>query len=78
MHTVILRLASDASDGQLHGVLEIVGSEVATTFTDDATLLALLHEVIVGGRPVAGPDGGSPEPHLNAGGQGADGARDSR
>ena len=44
MRTVILRLSDVTDDGQLHGVAEVVGSETSRVFTDDASLLCLLHD----------------------------------
>jgi hypothetical protein len=43
MRTVILRLNGPSGDGKLHGLAEVVGTGSSRAFTDDATLLSLLH-----------------------------------
>jgi hypothetical protein len=43
MRTVILRLSGPSGDGKLHGLAEVVGTGSSTTFSDDDTLLSLLH-----------------------------------
>jgi hypothetical protein len=48
MRTVILRLSDPSGDGQLHGRAEVVGTGDENTFTNDETLLHLLHDACAG------------------------------
>jgi hypothetical protein len=54
MQTVIVRLSPPSGDGQLHGIVEIVGAGQSAPFTDDAALLDHLHD--------ASRNGGTPNP----------------
>ena len=56
MRTVIVRLTGPAGDGRLHGIAEVVGVDEAVPFSDEASLLALLHRVEGGRADDAIPD----------------------
>jgi hypothetical protein len=56
VRTVILRLSGPSGDGKLHGLAEVVGTGSSTTFTDDDTLLSLLHAATEGSPGDGGPE----------------------
>ncbi len=43
MQTVIVRLSPPSGDGQLHGLVEVVGTGESVPFADDTDLLGHLH-----------------------------------
>jgi hypothetical protein len=53
MRTVIVRLSDPSGDGQLHGLVEVVGEPDPRPFTDDGHLLELLRDV--GQEPAPAP-----------------------